>query len=240
MRGKRLALSAAVAAGYVAGRRRMVRWGATADEVSGLFPGAEVILGATRSATMAVTLEALPAQIWPWLVQMGADRGGWYSWDRLDNFGRRSTDQIHPEWQEIQVGDRLWAKPDGSQWWTVAVVDPERFLGLRMSLDLAGRPFDPTGERPAAFTDSTWGFRLTELPGERTRLVVSGYWEFRPAWLRPFLSLLVLEPAHWIMQTRQFHNLRRRVEQPPSQAVIASVGGGEQPAAGSTRRPSRS
>jgi len=164
---------------------------------------------------MAVTLDAPPRNVWPWLVQMGAGRAGWYSWDRLDDFGARSAERLHPEWQDVSLGDRLPATPDGSQWWEVAVLEPERFLGLRMSLDLRGRPFDPDGAPPSTATDSLWGFRLIELPGSRTRLVVSGYWAMRPGWLRLPMSVLFLEPSHWVMQTRQFANLRRRVE-PPS------------------------
>ncbi len=80
-----------------------------------------------------------------------------------------------------------------------------------MSLGLRGLPFEPAGPRPRTYTDSTWGFRLERLAGDRTRLVVSGYWELRPRWLRPVLSIAVLEPSHWIMQTRQFTNLERRV-----------------------------
>ena len=56
----------------------------------------------------------------PWLVQMGTDRGGWYGWDRLDNFGGRSADRLHPDWQRIRIGDRLAAWSDGSEWWQVA------------------------------------------------------------------------------------------------------------------------
>lgn len=193
-------------------RPRLLRWGATDEEVERPFPGADIVPGGSRHATMAVTIEAPPRAVWPWLVQMGTDRGGWYSWDRLDNWGRASAERIHPEWQGITVGDRLAAMPDGSEWWEVAALEPQRFLCLRMSLDLRGRPFDPWGKRPRSFTDSTWGFLLEELPGERTRLVVSGYWSFEPRWLQPWVSWLVLEPSHWIMQMRQFQNLRRRAE----------------------------
>jgi hypothetical protein len=207
------ALIVVLALGYLAVvRPRLLRWGATDEEVGDRFPGAEFIGGGIRSATMAVTIDAPPSQVWPWLVQMGADRAGWYSWDRLDNFGRRSADRIHPEWQAISLGDRLAATPDGSQWWEVAVLGPERFLGVRMSLDLRGRPFDPTGVAPRCYTDSIWGFRLLRLAAGRTRLVVSGYWALRPKWLQPIMSVLVLEPSHWIMQTRQFANLKRRAE----------------------------
>ena len=61
-------------------RPRLMRWGATDEEVQGPYPGKEVVPEGRRSSTMAVTIEAPPAQVWPWLVQLGWDRGGWYSW----------------------------------------------------------------------------------------------------------------------------------------------------------------
>lgn len=193
-------------------RPRMLRWGATDEEVRRPFPGEAIVPGGRRSATMAVTIDAPRATVWPWLAQMGADRAGWYSWDRLDNWGNASARRIHPEWQDISVGDRMAGTPDGRQSWVVAALDPGRLLVLRMSLDLRGRPFDPEAGHPRSYTDSTWGFLLEGLPGGRTRLVVSGYWALRPAWLRPLMSVLVLEPSHWAMQARQFANLRRRAE----------------------------
>ncbi|MDI3213988.1 hypothetical protein [Arthrobacter sp. AL12] len=208
-----VAAAAAVATAYLAVvRPRLLRAGATAAEANGPYPGAGLIPDGTRSGTMAVTIDAPRSRVWAWLAQMGTDRAGWYSWDRLDNFGRASARTIHPEWLDIAVGDHLAGTPDGSQWWEVAALEPERFLGLRMSLDLRGRPFDPAGQRPRYFTDSLWGFELKDAAGGRARLVVSGYWSFRPKWLQPILSVLLLEPSHWVMQTRQFTNLKRRTE----------------------------
>lgn len=209
--------AAAAAAGSVAAylavvRPRLLRAGATAEEANGPYPGGGLIPDGVRGGTMAVTIDAPRSRVWPWLVQMGTDRGGWYSWDKLDNFGRPSTRTIHPGWQDIAVGDHLAGTPDGSQWWEVAALDPERFLGLRMSLDLRGRPFDPAGPRPRHFTDSLWGFELRDAAGGGTRVIVSGYWTLRPTWLQPVVGILLLEPAHWVMQTRQFSNLKHRVE----------------------------
>lgn len=216
---RNLAAVLGLVGGYSLGvRPRLLRWGATDEEVRRSYPGADLIPGGKRSATMAVTIDAPPSRLWPWLVQMGVDRAGWYSWDRLDNFGLRSAKRVHPEWQEIDVGDRLAAKPDGSEWWEVAALEPERFLGLRMSLDLRGRPFDPAGARPRFYTDSTWGFLLEEQSGRRTRLVVSGYWSLRPRWVQFVASFVFLEPSHWIMQTRQFANLRRYAEHDSARA----------------------
>jgi len=192
-------------------RPRMIRWGATDEEVAGLFPGADLIPGGVRSGTMAITIEAPPADVWAWLVQMGYDRAGWYSWDRLDNWGRSSSERIHPEWQKLSIGDHLSAMPDNSMGWEVAALEPQRFLGLRASVDKQCRPFDPKGTRPSSYSDSLWAFQLKELPGNRTRLVVSGYWAVQPSWLRPIVNIF-LEPAHWVMQLRQFANLKRRAE----------------------------
>jgi hypothetical protein len=97
-------------------------------------------------------------------------------------------------------------------------------------LNLRGQPFDPTGARPRFFTDSTWGFQLEGLPGRRTRLLVSGHWALRPRWLRPVVSVLLLEPSHWIMQTRQFANVKRRAERD-------AAGADQLPAGSSMRGP---
>jgi hypothetical protein len=191
-------------------RPKLLRWGATKEEAKRPYPGADLIPGGKRGMTMAVTIDAPPAQVWPWLVQMGYDRAGYYSWDYLDNLGRPSETHIHPEWQKLAVGDRLTAM--GREAWTVAVLEPERFLGLRASYDLSGRPFDPVGLKPRFYTDSLWGFLLEERPGDRTRLVVSGYWALRPSWLQPLATFVLLEPTHWIMQMRQFANLKRYAE----------------------------
>ena len=100
-----------------------------------------------------MTIDAPPALVWPWLVQMGCDRAGWYSWDRLDNGSVPSAERIHPEWQTLAVGDRLVSTPSGGAWFVVAALEWERFLGLRPSLDWRGRPFDPAGPRPRGYLD---------------------------------------------------------------------------------------
>lgn len=209
-------LTASLAAYAFIVRPRLLRWGAAATEIDAVYPGAELIPGGTRSATMAVMIDAPPSKVWPWLVQMGYRRGGWYSWDYLDNFGRRCADRIHPEWQNIKVGDMLvgpGASRMESESWQVAALVPERFFGLRASFDLQhGRRFDPAKGRPRYFTDSLWGFLLEPLPGDKTRLIVSGYWRLEPRWLQPFASFAFLEWTHWIMQTKQFANIKLRAE----------------------------
>jgi len=210
--GKGTIVAGLVAAYAVGVRPRMLRSGATDDEVRRPYPGGDLISGGKRGATMATTIDAPPAEVWRWLVQMGCDRAGWYSWDRLDNGGVASAYRIHPEWQEIAVGQHLSSSPSGRTWFQVAAVEPERFLALRASYDLRGRPFDPAGPRPSAYSDSVWCFLLEEAAGDRTRLIVSGYADARPRLLQAVQNVLFWEPSHWIMQTRQFANLKRRTE----------------------------
>ena len=199
---------------YALVRPRLVRWGASDEEVARTFPGQELIPDGTRSATMAITIGAPPTEVWPWLVQMGWNRAGWYSWDRFDNGGRHSSHELHPEWQDLSVGDHLmaWSPGGAKDAWEVAALEPGRFLGLRGLSDLRGNVLDPSQVRPPAYTEGLWGFLLEGLPSGDTRLIVGGYQAFRPRWLEGFLNFWVYPPLHWPMQVRQFANIKRNVE----------------------------
>ena len=195
-------------------RPRLWRWGATDEEVAGTYPGADLVPEGERAATMAVTIEAPPDQVWPWLVQMGGDRGGWYSWDRLDNGGRPSAQEVHPEWQDLALGDyvKYWTRRGPVDAWEVAALEPNRFLALRGLIDLRGRNLDPKQPRPSAYVEGLWGFLLNELPGGRTRLVIGGYQAIRPRWLGRFVYYWLYVPVTWIMQARMLAVLKRNIE----------------------------
>src|SRR6516225_3458128 len=99
-------------------RPRLLTWGATREETSGTYPGDELIPDPAHSSTMAATLPAPPERIWPWLVQMGYDRAGWYSWDKLDHSGQPSADHIVPQWQDLREGQRVHSMAHGRDWMT--------------------------------------------------------------------------------------------------------------------------
>ena len=214
--GKIVGVAAAAAVVYAACvRARLMRWGATVEEVAGPYPGADLVPDGERGATMAVTIGVPPDQVWPWLVQLGGDRGGWYSWDHLDNAGRPSADRVHPEWQDIALGDHVTYRTRRHgpvDAWEVAALDRNRFLGLRGLSDLRGRRLDPTQPRPSAYTEGLWGFLSNELPGGSTRLVIGGYQAFRPRWLGRLLTYWLYPPVVWIMQARMMAALKRNVE----------------------------
>ena len=206
-------LAGGVSAGVAAGTAWLRRWRPTDEEIHRSNPGEELVQGGRRTATLAVTLQAAPDAVWPWLAQMGCDRAGWYSYDRLDNGGVPSADQIHQEWQQVAVGDIWHGVPGGGMGdWEVTIVEPGRGLTLRSTATLRGRLFDRSGQWPSGYTDLVWGFWLDEVPDGQSRLVSVLRFAGRPRWLTGALAELFFRPAHLIMSDRQLVNLRRRVE----------------------------
>ena len=113
------------------------------------------------ASTHAITIDAPPERVWPWIAQMGAGRAGWYSWDAIDNGGVPSGTRIVPELQSVVRGDVMAAVPGAKDAFVVAAVDPPRDLVLTV----------PDGHGGNAVA---WEHVLDPLPGGRTRLVVRG------------------------------------------------------------------
>jgi hypothetical protein len=222
---KRAVVLGAAGVGALAFARKELRnLGATCAERRATLPGDEIVPGARSRSTMAVTIDAPPSAVWPWLVQMGCDRAGFYSWDRLDNGGRPSATEIHPEWQGLAVGDRMMCTPDGHWWFKVDRLEPERVLVLRSSIHVgARRPLDPSAPRPRFFLDGVWTFVLNELPDGKTRLVVRSFGAARPRLLLGAVNLVLADPAHVVMQTRQLYNLKRRAESPSREPILVAA-----------------
>jgi hypothetical protein len=220
----RKALMVGVAGALALARKELRNRGATCAERRAVLPGDEIFPGAKSPSTMAVTIDAPPSAVWPWLVQMGCDRGGFYSWDRLDNGGRPSATEIHPEWQTLAVGDRMLCTPDGHWWFKVVRLESERVLVLRSTIDVRRRrPLDATEPRPWFFVDGVWTFVLEELPQGKTRLVVRSVGRVRPRLLLGAVNLVFWDPAHVVMQTRQLHNLKRLVESSLRESALVAA-----------------
>jgi PPOX class probable F420-dependent enzyme len=186
------ALRLVAAVGTAAVSRRPVR--PVAGEAGRSLPGDELVADAKIGWTHAITIGARPAAIWPWLVQMGCRRAGWYSYDGLDNAAVPSADRILPQFQQVQVGDLLPQTPTAQDRFLVRAVEPERALVLG---DAAG--------------SMSWAFVLEPLGATGTRLITRS----RGAYDRLALGLLlklIWHPVHFGMQRRQLLNLKRRVE----------------------------
>jgi hypothetical protein len=172
--------------------RRPVR--PLADEATRSLPGDELVTDAEIRWSHAITIRARPADVWPWLVQMGCRRAGWYSYDGLDNGGVRSAQRIVPELQHVQVGDIFPMTPEAQDRFVVRVVEPERALVLG----------DDAGQM-------SWAFVFEPVDETSTRLITRS----RGANNRLALGLMLKvfwHPLDFGMQRRQLLNLKRLVE----------------------------
>jgi hypothetical protein len=197
-------------------RRWMSRWGATPSDLTRVMAGDALLDNLTYSGTMAVTVNARSEHIWPWLVQMGYQRGGLYSYDWLDRlFGyldHPSATRILPEFQNIAVGDEIPVGRGPS--WPVAVLEPNHALVLDMR-NLGG-------------IDWVWQFGLYTVDENRTRLVSRSRVRTKTAWAR--LATYAIEPAGFLMTRRMLLGLKQRAEALRA-ASVGESGANERPAA---------
>lgn len=189
----------------------MLDWLATQNERRETLPGDDLVSEARGSSTHAITIDAMSVDIWPWLVQMGCDRAGFYSYDQLDNAGHRSATCVVPEFQNISVGDILPSRPGSPNGFEVLRLETNSLLLLGAYLRVPGFSNLPWNEpRPSAYIRSTWIFLLREKQN-KTRLLVRARGIMHPWWLRIIINSLMV-PAHVVMQRKQLLNLRGRAE----------------------------
>lgn len=196
-------------------RRSYNRRGATDDEVKRPLPGDRLVADPKLGYTRAITIDAPPEHVWPWLAQFGQGRGGFYSYDGLENLigcGIHSVDRILPEHQALAVGDLVRSGRDAQPCWQVVEVEPPHHLVLVG----AGTPAEPqvpevVDEVPdRGYVASTWQWVLEPLDGgRRTRLVVRQRLTYSPnqSWLWH-----VVEPLNYVMEQRMLHGIRDRAE----------------------------
>jgi hypothetical protein len=179
-------------------RRWMNQWDATPSDLDRVMAGDGLLVDWTYSGTTAVTVNAAPEQIWPWLAQIGYQRGGLYSYDWLDRlFGyldRPSATRILPEFQHLAVGDRIPLGRGPS--WPVAVLETNRALVLDMR-NLGG-------------LDWVWQFGLFPIDETRTRLISRSRVRAHAVWAR--LLTHAIEPAGFLMTRRMLLGLQERAE----------------------------
>lgn len=192
-----------------------LRWGATDDEVAATLPGDELVDHCKSEATHAIAIRASAAQIWPWLIQLGQDRAGFYSYTWLENlFGchMKNTYQIVPEWQHLEVGCGVLFTPRFPRI-PVAVLDPNKALVIGGTLDAkSGRPFEGDQIDLNTTLSTSWAFVLQEHGGRQTRLIARVRGRF-PRGIGPWLAnRLFWEPAHFIMERRMLLTIKRLAE----------------------------
>jgi hypothetical protein len=185
------------------------RWGASATDLARSMRGDNVIDSPMYTTTLAVTIDAAPEHVWPWLVQMGYRRGGLYSYDWLDRlFGyldAPSAEEILPQYQHLRVGDEIPIGRGGG--FPVWAIEPQR------ALVLAGR-----GEGFAW----VWQFGLYPVDKRRTRLVSRNSVRTPRTW-SAWLLMRVIEPAAFVMTRGMLRGIKRRAEALAVHARLAAI-----------------
>jgi hypothetical protein len=172
--------------------------------------GDDLLPDANGQFTHGITIQAAPDKIWPWLVQMGCDRAGYYSIDILDNAAVHSARELHPDWQQLQVGQTIANTPDGSGVFEVLRVDAPHVLVLGGLLDTrTSKQLAFSAPRPERFWQVTWAFVLEPITEQTTRLHVRARGAFSPS---EALHAILVRQVHHLMETSQLRHLRARAE----------------------------
>ena len=171
-------------------------WGATTEEIHGSVVGDNLCRDATLIATRSITISAPPKDVFPWIRQMGFGRAGWYSYDWIDNLGRKSATKVHEKWQSVESGDKI---PSGPISFTAAIVEAPRNFVLEIK---------SLGKKSPKL-HFTLAYELRDDP-QGTRLVT----RMRSHIALPFGSLFeqfILGPGDGIMLRRQLLTINRHV-----------------------------
>jgi hypothetical protein len=176
-------------------REPILNWGARPDEVAGRLPGDELLEDAEVVATRAITIDAPPSAVWPWLIQMGPGRAGVYTYDWIENlFGlnMHSADRIVPEWQSMEVGYE-WHNPQGGSM-RMELVEPERVMAMR-----------------ANDGSWVWSFVLKDEDG-RTRFLSRNRFVLKGGSLERWAEMLFMEPGSLVMERQMLLGIKSRAE----------------------------
>ena len=192
-----IVIAAMEAVTYPVWRRRCLSWGTTAHEAAAALPGDDLLPAPDTLSTRAISVNAPPAVIWPWLVQMGPGRGGAYTYDWIENLlglGMHSAVSILPQFQDLKVGDM---QPLGAHGpiLRVAVLEPERSLVLRSD-------------------DGNWVWAFSLMPDSRGTRLISRNRIATPdaSFLARALYRYALEPGSLIMERKMLLGIKERAE----------------------------
>ena len=200
------ALGSAVTLGiYVFGVRPwFLRWGATEAEVHETLPGDSLVFNPKHHDTHAITIHAPVTEVWPWLVQIGQDKGGFYSYAWLENLAGcrlHNADRVIAEYQDLKVGDSVRLHP-AAPLPRAMIVEPYRAIVLGGGAASANSP-------PFNYT---WGFYVVKVDSATTRLLIRSRWKWDPGFLSWFGYRCLLEPAHFIMERKMLLTLKACAE----------------------------
>lgn len=191
------------------------------------MPGDELVPNAMDQTTSSIVIDAPPEAIWPYLIQMGRGRAGFYRFDLWDNGGNPSADAIESDFQSLKPGDLIPTNDDQTDGFFVSIVDTPNTLVLLSSTNLeTGEAIEPDEVLPSYYWRTSWAFSLKPIDPGQTRLIA----RCRVDSSSPYLSLSnsVAVPVHHFMQEEQLHNIKWRAEgkREPAHSGLGDVGEG--------------
>lgn len=188
------------------------RWGATDAEQQRALPGDDLVPRPRAGFTQAITVHAPPEAVWPWLVQVGQGRGGFYSYVMLESLvgcDIHNADRILPEFQELNAGDGIRLHPEIPAL-PVAVLEPKQDIVLYTSEPIGQKPDRPAG--PAPYFATTWLFHVEALADGTTRLICRYKLGYAPSFGNDLAYRGFLEPISAVMQRKMLLGIKARVE----------------------------
>jgi hypothetical protein len=175
------------------------KWGATEAEVGISLPGDEQVPNPVLVSTRAITIQAPVSAVWPWLVQMGQGRGGLYTYERLENLAgceMHNASRIIPEYQLLEVGDKVRLVPEGREpYFVVSAIEPGRAIVL-------------AGDDPP----TTWGFILEPVDENTTRLIVRWRQDYEPTFGNVLGWRVFTDPITFVMERKMLQGIKVRAE----------------------------
>jgi hypothetical protein len=206
-------VAVALAGGYCALQWLGRNWGADRRERRSWLPGDEIVVGPMVQSTHAITISTPPETVWPWLVQMGYHRGGWYTYPWVDRFvfhmSNPSADRIIAEYQGLALGDQIPDGPPGTAAYEVVELVPAKALVLHSTTHLP--PAWRDNPKLGAWIDWTWSFSLSPTGPERTRLRLRVRGNLGPWWVRALYAGVVV-PADFVMARSMLRGIKVRAE----------------------------
>ena len=214
---------ALTSAGYLLlARPWMLTWGARPAEETARLPGDEIVADAGIVSTRAVLIDAPPAAVWPWLVQIGQGRGGFYSYTWLQNlFGCAmvNAERIHPEWQDLRVGGGIRIHPEVPPLPVTALV-PQEALVMGGAIDpQRGAALPLNAPRGDSYLTFSWAFVLRPDGPAATRLIARYRLARSPSLRIRIAGRLLLEPITFVMERKMLLGIRARAERSPASPV---------------------
>lgn len=188
-------------------------WGATDEETMMEIPGDLLVPRPKSQLTMAVTIRSSPEKIWPWFVQLGCQRAGWYSYDLLDNGGIPSADKIIHEYQQLVVGDVVKATPTGDFGFPVAIIEPDRQLTMAGTTNTAtGEDVKPDDPAPEAYFSGNQTFLISAIDENHSRLIFRMRIDWNPGFGRTIAYRGIVEPLSFVMARKTLLNVKQLAE----------------------------